>query len=154
MGCTVLQTTVIDDCQKHVCIYDFARWCSLNHSLRESMCLQQYSVITVCIQWAATHYSSPDTLNWTLHCVSKNVPPLVCYNFDIREHISHFLAEVSLIKWAIKRFFNVPPQITSASALPGKMEKHENRIFHFNAVSVHCLNSTSCCLIFDCCMTP
>jgi len=25
-----------------------------------------------------------------VHCVSKNVPPLLCYNFDIREHILTF----------------------------------------------------------------
>jgi len=40
----------------------------------------------------------------------------------------------------------MPPQITCASALPGKTEKHENRIFTqmLYAVLVHCLNSTSC----------
>jgi len=30
----------------------------------------------------------------------------------------------------------MPPQITCASALPGKPEKHENLIFHSNAVLV------------------
>jgi len=38
----------------------------------------------------------------------------------------------------------MPPQITSASALPGKTGKHEDCIFHSNAVLAHCLNSTSC----------
>jgi len=33
------------------------------------------------------------------------------------------------IKYAIKRCFNMPPQITYASALPGKMGKHENHTF-------------------------
>jgi len=33
-----------------------------------------------------------------LHCVSKNVPPLACYNFDAREWILTFLAEMLLIK--------------------------------------------------------
>jgi len=28
------------------------------------------------------------------YTVSKNVPPLVCYNFDIREHMLIFLAEM------------------------------------------------------------
>jgi len=56
----------------------------------------------------------------------------------------------------------MPPQITCASALPGKTGKHENCVFHSNAVLVHCLNSNSC-LIFSiflthnsyshCCMT-
>ena len=34
------------------------------------------------------------------------------------------------IKYAIKRRFTMPPQITCASALPGKNGKHENHIFH------------------------
>jgi len=29
---------------------------------------------------------------WTLHHVSKNVPPLACYNFDTHEWIMIFLA--------------------------------------------------------------
>jgi len=41
----------------------------------------------------------------------------------------------------------MPPQITCASALPRKTGKHENRIFHSNAISVHCQNSTSRSLI-------
>jgi len=40
------------------------------------------------------------------------------------------LAEMLPIKWAIKRRFTTPPQITCASALPGKTRKHENHIFH------------------------
>jgi len=56
----------------------------------------------------------------------------------------HFLAEMLPIKWAIKRRITTPPQINCASTLPGKTGKHENRIFHSNAVLVHCLNSTSC----------
>jgi len=71
----------------------------------------------------------------------KNVPPLVCYNFDIRERILIFLAEMLPMNQAIKRRFTMPPQITCASALPDKMGKHENRIFHWNAASVHCQNS-------------
>ena len=60
--------------------------------------------------------------------------------------------------------FTVPPQITCASALPWKTEKHGNHIFHSNAVSVHCENSTSRSLISSvflthdsfsrCCMSP
>jgi len=50
------------------------------------------------------------------------------------------------IKLAIKRHFAMPPQITFASALPGKTGKHENRIFTQNVVDLllHCQNSTSC----------
>jgi len=38
----------------------------------------------------------------------------------------------------------MPPQMTCASALPGKTGKHENRIFPSTAASVHCPNSTIC----------
>jgi len=69
-----------------------------------------------------------------LHRVSKNVPPLACYNFDTHERILIFLAQMLLIKYAIERRFIVPPQITCASALPGKTEKHQNCIFHANTV--------------------
>jgi len=40
------------------------------------------------------------------------------------------LAEMLPIKQAIKRRFSMPPQVTCASALPVKMGKHENHIFH------------------------
>jgi len=33
-----------------------------------------------------------------MHRVSKNVPPLACYNFDTREWILIFLAEMLPIK--------------------------------------------------------
>jgi len=56
-----------------------------------------------------------------LHIVSKTSHAhLVCYNFDIRERILIFLAEMLRIKQSIKRCFIVPPQISWASALPGK----------------------------------
>ena len=66
----------------------------------------------------------------------NNVPPLARYNFDTREHILIFLAEMLPMKQAIKRHFNMPPEVTCTSALPGKTGKHENHIFHSNAVLV------------------
>jgi len=42
----------------------------------------------------------------------------------------YFLAEMLPMKWAMRRRFTMPPQITCASALPGKMGKHKNHIFH------------------------
>ena len=41
-----------------------------------------------------------------------------------------FLAEMLPMKQAIKRHLTMPPQIICASALPVKMGKHENHIFH------------------------
>ena len=64
-----------------------------------------------------------------IHRVSKNVPPLACYRFDAHEWILIFLAEILPIKRAIRRRFSMPPQITCASALPGKTGKNENHIF-------------------------
>jgi len=66
-----------------------------------------------------------------LHRVSKNVPPLACNNFAIRERILIFLAEMLPIKHAIKRRFTMPlpPQITCASALPGKKGKTKIAFF-------------------------
>jgi len=54
----------------------------------------------------------------TIHRVSKNVPRLVCYNFDTREWILIFFGRNVTV--AIKRSFTMSPQITCASALPGK----------------------------------
>jgi len=42
--------------------------------------------------------SGADVMYSIVHCVSKNVPPLVRYNFDTREHILIFLAEMLPIK--------------------------------------------------------
>ena len=48
-------------------------------------------------------------------------------DFDI------FLAEMLPIKYAIKRRFTMPPQITCASALPGETGNPEIVSFHLNA---------------------
>jgi len=39
----------------------------------------------------------------------------------------------------------MPPQITCASALPGKMGKHENHSFHSNAVLVESTTAVGLC---------
>jgi len=41
----------------------------------------------------------------------------------------------------------MPPQITCASALPGKTAKHENHIFHSNAVLVESTAAVNCALL-------
>jgi len=56
-----------------------------------------------------------------IHRVSKNVPPVACYNIDTHEQILIFFGR------------NVT---TCGSALPGKTGKHEIHIFHSNAVLV------------------
>ena len=49
------------------------------------------------------------------------------------------------IKYAIKRCFNMPLQITCASALPGKTGKHESHIVHSNAVLVKSAAAVGLC---------
>jgi len=66
-----------------------------------------------------------------LHRVSKNVPPLACYNFDAHEWILIFFFGRNVIdKVGNQRRFTMPPEITCASALPGKTQKHEKHMFH------------------------
>ena len=70
---------------------------------------------------------------------------MACYNFDTHEQILIFLAEMLRIKWAIKRCFNMPSQITCGSVLPGKTGKHENHIFHSNAILVESVAAVGLC---------
>jgi len=51
----------------------------------------------------------------------KNVPPLVCYNFDTRERILIFFGTCVSNKVSNQKTLYLPPQTTCASALPGKM---------------------------------
>jgi len=65
----------------------------------------------------------------------KRLTCMACYNFDTHEQILIFFGRTVTDKvQAIKRCFNMPLQIICASALPGKTGKHENHIFHSNAV--------------------
>jgi len=43
----------------------------------------------------------------------------------------------------------MPPQITCASALPGKTGKHENHIFHSNAVLVESTAAVGLCWLHN-----
>jgi len=56
---------------------------------------------------------------------------LACYNFDADEWILIFFGRNVTDKVGNqKTVYYMPPQITCASALPGKMRKDETRIFH------------------------
>jgi len=70
---------------------------------------------------------------------------MACYNFDTHEQILIFFDRNVTDKEAVKRSFNMPPQITCASALPGKMGKHKNHIFHSNAVFVESAAAVGLC---------
>jgi len=59
-----------------------------------------------------------------LHCVSKNIPPLTCYNLYIHGSIATIFGKnvAEKVDKAIKTYFIFPPHLTTASALPGKQE--------------------------------
>jgi len=69
----------------------------------------------------------------------KNIPPHVCYNFDIHERILTLFGRNITDKVSNqKTFYYMPTQTTCASALPGKSGKHENRIF-FTQMLYQCI---------------
>ena len=86
-----------------------------------------------------------------LHCVSKNDTALACCNFDLHQTI------LILFGRNVGTVFFISPNYcfctkqdwrSSASALPGKTRKHENRIFfHSDVVLLLFQSSTSRCLI-------
>jgi len=153
-----------------------ARWRHLANTTEPSMCggdaaLCQITYILP-IQSFGRVLKKLNQLNLTqqkhtytkkLHRVSKNYPPLACYNcynFNTCKRILIFFGRNVTDKVSNQK---TPPQITCASALAGKTGKYENRIFPSTAALVHCLNSTSCLtasifLTHDsysrCCMTP
>ena len=75
----------------------------------------------------------PYSTTTTTPCLKKR-PPLPCYNFDTHEWISIFFGRnVSDIVGNQKTLYYAISN-NCASALPGKPGKHENHIFHSNAV--------------------
>jgi len=67
---------------------------------------------------------------WCYHRVSKKTSHL--WLVITSTHVNgfwYFVAEMLPIKQAVKRHFTMPPQVTCASALPGKMGKHKNCFF-------------------------
>jgi len=72
----------------------------------------------------------------------KNVPPLACYNFDTRERI--FFGRNATNKVSNQTRFNMPPQITCASALP---DKTENTKIAFFTCWISALPEFSLCFI-------
>jgi len=77
----------------------------------------------------------------------KNVPPLVCYNFDTRERTLIFFGRNVTDKVSNQKRFTVPPQIMCFCTTWQKRGNTKIAFFHSNAVSVHCQNSTNRCLI-------
>ena len=65
-------------------------------------------------------------------CLKKRPTFTTCYNFYIHSVIATIFGINVAEKVGNQKtlYYATSPQITCASALPGKMRKHENRIFH------------------------
>jgi len=70
---------------------------------------------------------------------------MACYNFDTHEQILIFFGRNVTDKVGNQRCFNMPPEITCVSALPGRTRKHKNHIFHSNAVLVESATAVGLC---------
>jgi len=68
-----------------------------------------------------------------VYYVSKNVPPLTCYNLDTHGSITINFWLKCYREVAIKMYFIFPPHLTSASALHGETGNPEIASFHLNA---------------------
>jgi len=58
----------------------------------------------------------------------------------------YFLAEMLLLEYAIKRRFTMPPQVTCASALPGKNAERRKSHVSLNWIVLHTHNAPVCYL--------
>ena len=85
----------------------------------------------------------------------KNVPPLVCYNFDTRECILIFFGRNVTDKVSNQKalYCATSNNVCFCTTLQNG-ETRKSHFFHSNAVSVHCQNSTSRSLIISVCLTP
>jgi len=74
----------------------------------------------------------------------KNVPPLTCYNLDIRHPIAIIFGSSVMRKWEIRQYVVFPPHLSGASALPCERGNTEDTAWCF----VHATQS-SCCSAVD-----
>jgi len=79
----------------------------------------------------------------------KNVPPLACYNFDTCERILIFFGRNVTDKVSNQTTLYYATSNNLCFCTTWQNGKHKNCIFDSHAVLVHCLNSTSCCLIYS-----
>jgi len=57
-----------------------AHWCHLANMTEPSMCSSDVALCQITLTTCYNHYC-------IVHCVSKNVPPLTCYNLDVHDLI-------------------------------------------------------------------
>ena len=68
--------------------------------------------------------------NLELHRVSKNVPPLACYNFDTHDWILILFGRNVTDKVGNQKALYYATSNNLCFCTPGKTGKHENHIFH------------------------
>jgi len=61
-----------------------------------------------------------------LHCVSKNVPPLTCYNLDIHDPITILFVRSVTEKVRDQKMLCFSPHLSSVSTLPCERENPED----------------------------
>jgi len=69
-----------------------------------------------------------------VHCVSKNVPPVTCYNLDIHEPIVLIFGRSITEKIGNPTILCFPTSLSSGCALRCKTENPEIASFHLNTV--------------------
>ena len=81
-----------------------------------------------------------------LHRVSKNVPPLACYNFDTREWSLTFFGRNVTDKVGNQKTLYYATSSNLCFSLPGKTGKRENHIFTQSNCVSH--NTIHLCAVF------
>ena len=102
------------------------------HVLRSSL---QFQVTPICSGYLVVWFLKliPE-LYGLIYTVSQKTSYLwfaIVFTYTVR--LQQFFAQMLPRKWAIKRYFIFPPQLTSASALPGETGNPEIASFHLNA---------------------
>jgi len=125
------------------CSYNGMAWCKIHFASKSCIILYWQRYCTALEQWASAKLcgvvSSRDRAaipfdirrSNCLHRVSKNVPPLACYNFDAREWILIFFGRnVTDEVGNQKTLYYATSSNLCCFCTTCQMGKHENHIFH------------------------
>jgi len=117
-----------------------SRSCALQKPLKRSRCrlgMDSGGPREACVTWGAQRL---------LHRVSKNVPPLACYNFDTREWILIFFVRNVTDKVGNQKSFYYATLITLCFHTTWQNE--ETRKSHFHAVGLCYTHTMHLCTVF------
>jgi len=85
----------------------------------------------------------------TTPCLEKTSHLWLAITLTHMNRFWYFFGRNFTNKVGYQKCFDMPPQITCASALSGKMGKHENHIFHSNAVLVESTAAVRLCCMHN-----